>query len=119
MDSNAVVISLIAGALIPILTGLVTKLQASPQVKALVNVVVAAAVAVLVQVNQTGQFDWQSSLMLFATTLGASLGTYHGVYKPVNGNVPLAKVTANFGLGSTVKPDAPLTVDAPVEPPAA
>ena len=70
MNQNAVLISLVAGSLIPVVTGLATKLQAPAMVKSLVALAVAALVGVLTQIQQTGAFDWQQSLMLFAAAFG-------------------------------------------------
>jgi hypothetical protein len=75
----------ISALVIPILTGLLTKLEASAQTKALVTLVlsiVAGAVNTATQADGTALFS-QALVQNTVLTLATSVATYLGVYKPV------------------------------------
>lgn len=95
-------LTLLIGSVLPVLVGIVTKLQASDTIKSTVNVALAAVTAVLVQVQSMGgNFDWKASVALFASTFVASGATYQHFWVPIGKTdvPPLATATANFGIG--------------------
>lgn len=112
MNQTALVISLVAGTLIPIVTGFVTKLDAHDGWKAGVAIALSAGVGVATSIQQacstgvadscTASWSWQTALTLFATTFGANIASYHGAWKPISkdGNIPGEQVAPNKGLGS-------------------
>lgn len=95
------IVALIGGSLIPILTGIVTKLRSSTGVKAGVALVLSAAVGVAGQVvTNDGELEPKLALLAFATAFAANVTSYLGVHKAIGKPVPiLATATANFGIG--------------------
>jgi hypothetical protein len=98
---EAWVVALIAGTLIPLVTGLITKLSAQPGTKAIIALALSAAVAVLnAIVVAQGEFLVRDITILFATTFTTQVVTYLGLWKPVGGGAsPGAKATAEIGVG--------------------
>ena len=96
------IVSVLAGTIIPVITGVVTKLEAASGVKAIVALVLSALVGILTPiVNQGGTFDWKVVLLSFAAAFVTNLATYLGMWKAIGEPYPpLAKATENFGLGS-------------------
>lgn len=102
---DPLIVALIGGTLIPIATGILTKLDAASGIKAAVALVLSAAVGIgATIVAQEGTFDWKVVLISFGAAFAANLTSYLGVYKPITGQPPLSKATKNFGLG---KPQPP------------
>lgn len=93
-------VSLIGGSLVPVATGLATKLSAAPGKKALIGVALSAAVTVLAYiVDQQGTFVPQAALLLFAMTFSSHVVSYYGAWKPLGGGAaPGAKATAEVGI---------------------
>lgn len=97
------IVALIGGTLIPIVTGLVTKLEASSGVKAGVALVLSAVVGVLGSiVSSNGTFDWKIAVLAAGAAFATNVTTYLGVHKAIGSTgAPLgATATAGFGLGS-------------------
>lgn len=89
------VLTIIAGTIIPILVGIVTKASASAKVKAAVNVVLSiaagfatAALAVHGDVTADVFIAWL-----------ASVATYYGFWKPIGVAPKVQAATANVGIG--------------------
>lgn len=95
------VVAFLGGTAVPVLTGLVTKLEASSGMKALVGVVLSAVVAVLAAVVQgNGVADPNVLIPLFIATFWTHVTTFYGWWRPVGGGVaPGAKATAATGIG--------------------
>lgn len=94
-------VALLGGTVVPILTGLATKLSATPGTKAVVGLLLSTAVTLVAAVvNARGVFVAEELAVLFATTFTAHVTTYYGLWKPVGGGAaPGAKATAGAGLG--------------------
>lgn len=94
-------VAFLGGTAIPVLTGLATKLEASPGTKAVVGLALSAAVTALATiVDGQGVFEPRTSLMLFASTFVTHVCAYYGFLKPVGGGAaPGAKATAGVGIG--------------------
>ena len=78
-------VSLILTLLIPVATGLVTKSTASTRVKALVAIVLAAAVTLFRESRTDSGAAIISTQMAvaWALTLAVQLAAYLGIYKPI------------------------------------
>lgn len=94
------VIAGVVGTLIPILVGLLTKLDAPRGLKAVANAFLSALSGVLVTV-----LDGDGSFVVgeFLTSAGiawiTSVATYYGLYKPTGTAQKVQDKTAGFGVG--------------------
>jgi hypothetical protein len=93
-------VSILGGTAVPVLTGLATKLQATPGKKAIIGLALSALVAVLAMIaNGNGTFIVAEAVTLFASTFVAHVTTYYGLWKPVGGGAaPGAKATSEIGV---------------------
>lgn len=86
--STVQIVSVLVGTLIPILTALVTRWNASPGVKAVTNLVLSAIAgfgAEFIKADNAGQeFYWQGALLTTIVTFVVSVATYYGLWKPTN-----------------------------------
>src|SRR5688572_20598191 len=90
----------LGGTIVPILVGLLTKLNAPPALRGLVNLILSAVAGlVAVAVTQDGVLD-KASVVAGFMALVASVGTYYGVLKPMGVTGAVQRATANFGLGT-------------------
>lgn len=97
-------VALLAGTLIPVATGIATKLSASSGVKAIVALVLSAAVGLGSEiVAGGGTFEVKVAVAGFVGALVTNVAAYAGVYKPVLGAPPLARSTSGFGIGTPVE----------------
>lgn len=94
-------VPLIAGSLTPILTGVLTKLDAHPGTKALVAAILTGLVAVIDSIARHGSaFQPAEMLVLWVTTFAWHCAAYFGILKPAGGGVaPGAAATATIGVG--------------------
>jgi hypothetical protein len=95
---NAFTVSAILSLIIPVLTGLATKITAPPAVKQILTIVLSGVAAVISQ-NVVG--DGSSVItkevgLLWAMNLAIAITSYLGIYKPNDLNSNLAP---NSGLG--------------------
>jgi hypothetical protein len=95
---SALIVTVLIGCVIPIVVGLITKLDASSKLKGafllVLNLVQGALIA---GTTTTGDAVFtKDSLILFAVGVATSLATYYGVYKPAD--VP-TKLAPEFGIG--------------------
>ncbi len=95
------VVALLGGTVTPLLTGLITKLEAHPGTKAFVALVIAAFIAVIDAITLAqGTFVVQDMIILFTVTFVMHVSTYYGFWKPVgSGAAPGARATAAMGVG--------------------
>jgi small basic protein len=98
MYSDMTIFALLTGVIIPLIVALLTKINASPTVKAIVNLGLSALSGLLVTVNQTN-FQWKSFAVNFAFTWVVSIATYYGLWKPTGTSETVAKVAPEVGLG--------------------
>jgi hypothetical protein len=96
LDANLV--TLIAGVLIPVLTGLITKYEGSTAVKQIVAIVLSGAAAMLAAaVSETGDAVLTVQTLFDAAVIWViQIATYLGIYKPHDAN---AKLAPNAGIG--------------------
>lgn len=81
---NPLLLSLLAGAIIPLLVGLATKLSASDGVKAILAIALSALSGAAIAVNNAGgSFHWKEVATAAAITFISGVASYKGVWKPV------------------------------------
>lgn len=99
MTLSAVLVTVVVGTILPLLVGLVTKLEASSRLKGALLVVLNVVQGVVIAATAAdGSATFTvDTLVLFGVGVLVSLLSYYGVYKP--NEVP-AKLAPNFGLGS-------------------
>lgn len=91
--------ALLFGAVMPMLVGIITKANASPNTKAVTLLVLNAITGVLTEYFATPDgFDWRNALVSAVAALITSVATYYGFLKH-NGNLGLNKATATIGFG--------------------
>ena len=97
---DATLIATLCGVLIPLLVGLLTKLQAAAGVKAFLNAGLSGLSGVLATiVPDTGPWEWKTFLMKWATVWVVSIATYYGLWKPAGVAPAVQESTAGVGIG--------------------
>lgn len=97
---DAQTIALLSGVVIPLLVGLVSKLNASSGLKAIINAFLSAVAGTLATVTQVTAPQVRDFVIAILSTWVVSVATYYGVYKPTGVAGTVAEKTAGFGLGS-------------------
>lgn len=90
--------TLIVGTVIPLIVGLLTKLNAKPGVKIIINLVLAAISGVIgtaVVADGVAKFS-TTAVVLAGLSLVQSIATYLGIWKPLESH---SKLLPNAGLG--------------------
>jgi len=98
MYSDMTLLALLTGVIVPLLVGLLTKINASSSVKAFVNLSLTTLGAALATVNQI-DFDWKVFAVNFGVAWAVSIGTYYGFYKPTGTADKVAEIAPNVGVG--------------------
>lgn len=98
MYSDMTLLALLVGVIVPLLVGLLTKLNAAPNVKAFLNLGLTALGAALATSNQVG-FSWKPFAVNFGVAWAVSVGSYYGFYKPTGTSAAVANVAPGVGLG--------------------
>jgi|SRR5688572_4935115 len=96
--SDMTLLTLVAGVVIPLLVGVLTKLDAHSGVKAVLNLGLSALAAGLATVNEI-DFRWHPFLVNFAFTWVVSVATYYGFWRPTEVSIKVQEATAEFGVG--------------------
>lgn len=105
VNVNVQALAFASGVVIPVLVGLLTKLNASSGVKAALNAFLSAvAGAVIVATQQNGSVDLGHVVIGIAETWVVSVSTYYGFLKPTGAAAAVHKATASFGLGGGTRP---------------
>lgn len=90
------------GTLCPILTGLLTKANASAQVKAILNALLACLAGLIaVAIKEQGHIDVYGWGTAFAQAFIASIAAYHGLLTHLTPMKVMKAKTANFGIGGS------------------
>jgi hypothetical protein len=94
-------IAILVGIVLPLVTGVVTKLGAGSAVKAVANAVLAVVTGVLVSLASEPEKGLALYDTLYAIALAAvsSWASYAGLWKPTGTAGALQQGTANFGIG--------------------
>lgn len=84
------IMAIVVGTVIPLVNGIITKLQAASGIKVLVNFVLVALGTVLnLIVTSNGTFVVRDALVLFATTFVIAGATYLHVWVPLGLKNPM------------------------------
>lgn len=92
-------ITLILGAIIPFLTGLVTKKLASSAVKAGCTAVLSTAAGIFGAAQLDGSLKLESAIVNILVAFVTAITTYKGLYKPINAAEKVQNTAPNFGIG--------------------
>jgi len=96
---NPLLLTLLIGAIIPLVVALITKATLDNRWKAIITMVLAAISGTLVTINdQGGTFEWKQAVVATAATAITSIATYLGFWAPAVD--PNTKLAPQFGLGS-------------------
>lgn len=106
MTLSSVAVTLILGTIIPLLVGLITKLNASSKLKGALMLALNAVQGLIIasKTGSGGAVFTTDALVLFLAGVGVSLISYYGLYKP--NDVP-AKLAPDFGVGGSSSTPAP------------
>jgi hypothetical protein len=96
--SDMTIIALATGVIIPLLVGLLTKLNASSAVKAVLNFGLSALAGGLATVSET-DFQWKPFLVNFALTWVVSIATYYGLWSPSGVSAKVNDIAPEVGIG--------------------
>lgn len=96
--SDMTLLVLLTGVVVPLLVGLLTKLNASSGIKAVLNLGLTALGAALATSNQIG-FSWKPFAVNFGVAWAISVGTYYGFYKPTGTADRVANIAPEVGVG--------------------
>lgn len=77
-------ITLVSGLVIPLITGIVTKMEASVATKSVVTVILSAAAGIAATVVNNGGVLTTDTLLNAAVTWGLALAAFYGLYSPFN-----------------------------------
>jgi hypothetical protein len=89
----------LAGVIIPLLVGIVTKANASSGIKAIVNAALTALGGLVATVLPGDDFQWHPFLAAWLTAWLTSVGTYYGLLKPTGVAPAVQHATAEVGIG--------------------
>lgn len=95
---SPVVLAILAGTIVPVLAGIVSRTTASSGAVAIVNLVVSALMVVVNYVLTNPVFDVSTVVTLFATTFTAGIASYYGVWKPINAGGDRAPLNGTLGI---------------------
>lgn len=98
IEFDAFTVTAVVSLLIPVLTGLFTKISASPTVKQALTIVLAGVNTLVVSNTlQDGRaVITKETALLWAVSTGIAITSYLGIYKPHDAN---AKLNPEHGLG--------------------
>lgn len=112
LQIDVTVLAFISGTLIPLAVGLLTKLRASSQVKASLNLVLTVVAGLAAAFTQAhGSLSAGQVVTAVVTTYLASGVTYDHLWEPLGVAQAVQKVAPSLGIGAEVQPITP-------EPPA-
>lgn len=98
MYSDMTFYALLTGVIVPILVGVLAKLNASSATKAVLNFGLTALGTALVTFNQV-DWNWKVFAVNFGVGWAVSVASYYGFYKPTGVADKVATATADVGVG--------------------
>ncbi len=98
MDLDTQLIAAVGGVFIPILVGILAKLNAGASIKSILNAALSAITAAIGEAVP-GDFDWKPFIVTWALTFAISIATYYGLWKPTGVAPAVKETTRGFGLG--------------------
>ena len=99
MNSDAQLITVVGGVLVPILVGVLAKLRASSALKSILNAALAAVTGALSAGQAEGGWSFKLFIISWGTTFAVSIASYYGLWKPTGVAPAVHERTANLGLG--------------------
>lgn len=117
LQVNVETVAFLAGVVVPIVVGLLTKLNASSGVKAVLNLVLSIAVGALAAFTaHEGTLTVAQLVSACATAFVASGVSYNHFWKPTGAAPAVQEIAPNFGIGKAVQPVVEPAVGPVVEP---
>jgi hypothetical protein len=98
MNQDTQLLTVVTGAAVPLLVGLITKSSASAGLKAFTNLILTAIGTALALIIPVG-FEWKPFFIQWFQAFAISAGTYYGFYKPSGIAPAVNNSTGNVGLG--------------------
>lgn len=93
-------LTLILGAIIPFLTGLITKKVASPAVKSVCTAVLATAAGIFSAAQAAdGKILLESSIVNIFVAFVTAISLYYGFYRPTTAAEKVQNIAPEVGLG--------------------
>jgi hypothetical protein len=92
-------LSVLTGVIVPLLVGLLTKLNAGRGIKAVINALLSAAAAALALIVPDVPFELRSFVITWAQVWVISIASYYGFHKPTGVAPAVQQSTANVGVG--------------------
>jgi len=96
--SDTQMIGIVGGVLVPIIVGIIAKLNAPSGLKAILNAALSALTSVLAQIIP-GSFQWRPFIVTWALTWVVSVATYYGLWKPTGIAPAVQNSTSSVGIG--------------------
>lgn len=98
IEFSTFAVTALVSLVIPVLTGLLTKVNAAPAVKQVLTIVLAAVNTLIVSnLTDSGtSVVSKETALLWAVSTGIAITSYLGIYKPHDAN---AKLSPDKGLG--------------------
>jgi hypothetical protein len=101
----ATIITMVTGVLIPILVAVLTRVHASPALKAVLNAGLSALSGVLSTLVIDDHTNWRHVVVKVLLTWALSIATYYGLWKPTTTTATVADATKGFGIGPSTDGD--------------
>ncbi len=99
MKFDPVLLTFIAGPFVAIVTGFVTRQNASSTVKSVVNVFLSALAAVAIQANHNNGILTQATVVQGFQVFVTGIASYYGFLKPTSVAAKVAAVAPELGVG--------------------
>lgn len=100
IELDMTLLGLLSGTVIPLATGVLTKLSAPKGLKALCSAVLAALTAVVsLLTGYAGVGTVKEAIYVGLTAFVAHAGAYYGLLKPVGATGAVQESTKTFGVG--------------------
>lgn len=100
---DAQTIAMLSGLVIPLITGFLSKINASAGLKAVINAVLSATAGVLATVTIVDSANVRDFVIVMGSTWIVSIASYYGVWKPTGVAGSVIAATSSFGLSSPPK----------------
>ncbi len=92
-------LTLILGAIIPFLTGLITKKMASSAVKSVCTAVLSTAAGIFSAAQVEGSLKLETSIVNILVAFITAISLYYGIYRPTTATEKVQNVAPNIGIG--------------------
>lgn len=92
-------LTLILGAIIPFLTGLVTKKMASSAVKSVCTAVLSTAAGIFGAAQLEGSLNLELAIVNILVAFITAISLYYGLYRPTTAAAKVQNIAPEVGLG--------------------